>query len=99
MPEFCPAPENGFAFDLVDLARRVRAGVELLVLVRPNNPTGTATPRGALEAFLRELPATTTAWIDEAYVDFLGPDQSLERFAVAHEHPQRMVIASHSEGQ
>src|SRR5688572_29958959 len=72
---------DGFRLDLAEVARRVARGVDVVVLVRPNNPTGTTPPRAELEAFLRELPARTVAWIDEAYVDFLGGGESLEKFA------------------
>ncbi|MBM4015637.1 MAG: histidinol-phosphate aminotransferase family protein, partial [Planctomycetes bacterium] len=89
-------PEEQFRVDLAALARRVRRGVDLVVIVRPNNPTGSVIPRGELEEFLRELPRRVVAWIDEAYVDYLGDSESLEAFAVGR--PNVVVCKSLSKG-
>jgi histidinol-phosphate aminotransferase len=43
----------------------------LVYACNPNNPTGTAVTRDALEAFVRSVPASTTVVVDEAYIDFL----------------------------
>jgi histidinol-phosphate/aromatic aminotransferase/cobyric acid decarboxylase-like protein len=84
------APRERFALDLGRLAQRVRAGrFDLVVLVNPNNPTGTVVPRAELTAFLEGLPDRTTAWVDEAYVDYVGAETSVERFAAAS---RRVVV-------
>lgn len=54
---------------------------DLVVLVNPNNPTGQHVPQPELKALLRKAPSMTRIWVDEAYVDYAGPDQSLEQFA------------------
>jgi histidinol-phosphate/aromatic aminotransferase/cobyric acid decarboxylase-like protein/ribosomal protein S18 acetylase RimI-like enzyme len=76
---------RGYRLDPADLVRAATAGqpYDLVVLVNPNSPTGQHVPRAALEAALGELPAATRVWVDETYVDYAGPDQSLERFAAA----------------
>lgn len=62
-------------------------GYDLAVLVNPNSPTGRHLPRADLERVLRRVDATgTRVWVDETYVDYLGPGQSLERFAAASEN-------------
>jgi histidinol-phosphate/aromatic aminotransferase/cobyric acid decarboxylase-like protein len=40
----------------------------------------------ALEEVLRRAPLQTRFWIDETYVDYLAPAQSLERFATGTEN-------------
>lgn len=55
---------------------------DLIVLVNPNNPTGQHVPRQALEEVFRNIPADTRVWVDEAYIDYLGPEASLEQFAM-----------------
>jgi histidinol-phosphate/aromatic aminotransferase/cobyric acid decarboxylase-like protein len=85
-----------FALDLDRLAQRLRpsasrsgsgrsngGAVDLVVLVHPNNPTGTVLQRPALEHFLDRLPERTIAWIDEAYVDYADPGLSVEAKAAA----------------
>jgi histidinol-phosphate/aromatic aminotransferase/cobyric acid decarboxylase-like protein len=51
------------------------------VLVNPNNPTGRYGSAEGLKKIMDEAPAQTRFWIDEAYIDYVGPDCSLERFA------------------
>jgi histidinol-phosphate/aromatic aminotransferase/cobyric acid decarboxylase-like protein len=88
---------EGFRLDLGRLAGRVgRGAIDLLVLVNPDNPTGRHVPRGELERWLRALPRSTRVWIDEAYVDYVGRDQSLERFAAASANV--VVVKSLSKG-
>jgi histidinol-phosphate/aromatic aminotransferase/cobyric acid decarboxylase-like protein len=78
------SPRDGFALDLAALGQRVRAGrFDLVVVVNPNNPTGRVVARESLARFLAGLPARTTAWIDEAYADYAGPDVTVERLAAA----------------
>src|SRR5205823_6301549 len=55
-------------------------GYDLVVIVNPNNPTGQHLPRETLEAVLDDVPMTTKVWIDEAYLEYVGADQSLESF-------------------
>jgi histidinol-phosphate/aromatic aminotransferase/cobyric acid decarboxylase-like protein len=54
---------------------------DLAILVNPNNPTGRHLSRQALETILRRVPSRTRVWLDEAYGDYVGKDQSLEPFA------------------
>jgi histidinol-phosphate/aromatic aminotransferase/cobyric acid decarboxylase-like protein/GNAT superfamily N-acetyltransferase len=73
---------SSYCVDLDQLGDRVESTrPELVVLVNPNNPTGQHIPRRELEDFLRRAPATTRFWIDEAYLDYIDPSESLEQFA------------------
>ena len=53
----------------------------LVILVNPNNPTGDFLPQAPLQDALADLPPETRVWVDEAYIDYLGPGHSLEAFA------------------
>jgi histidinol-phosphate/aromatic aminotransferase/cobyric acid decarboxylase-like protein len=75
------AREDGYAVDPERLSSAIRGHHDLVVLVNPNNPTGAFMPRDVLQAVLERVPERTKVWIDEAYIDYLGADQSLERFA------------------
>jgi histidinol-phosphate/aromatic aminotransferase/cobyric acid decarboxylase-like protein len=78
--------ENGYEVDLGQLEAALAKGYDLAVLVNPNSPTGRHIPRAQLEATLRRAPNRTRVWIDEAYVEFCGLDQSLEAFASRSEN-------------
>jgi histidinol-phosphate/aromatic aminotransferase/cobyric acid decarboxylase-like protein len=72
---------DGFEVPLEGLTAALRRGYDLVALVNPNNPTGRHLPRRSLEPILAHLPARTRVWIDEAYVDYAGPGESLEAIA------------------
>jgi histidinol-phosphate/aromatic aminotransferase/cobyric acid decarboxylase-like protein len=83
------AVRDRFALDLDALSRRVEAAgangrtFDLVVLVHPNNPTGTVLQPGALERFLDRVPESTITWIDEAYVDYADSKLTVEAKAAA----------------
>jgi histidinol-phosphate/aromatic aminotransferase/cobyric acid decarboxylase-like protein len=79
-------PEEGFAVDLERLGAALQDDYDLVVLVNPNSPTGRHVGREQLEALLETAPPQTRVWIDETYVEYAGPDQSLETFAAGSEN-------------
>jgi histidinol-phosphate/aromatic aminotransferase/cobyric acid decarboxylase-like protein/N-acyl-L-homoserine lactone synthetase len=83
---FALRPEEHFAVDLDRLAAALQDGYDLVVLVNPNSPTGQSVPRGKLEAVLRAAPPQTRIWLDETYVEYAEPGQSLEAFAARSEN-------------
>lgn len=78
--------QNNYEVDLERLERAMRDNYDLLVLVNPNSPTGRHIPRQVLEAVFRRAPRQTRIWLDETYVDYLGSDESLEKFAAQSEN-------------
>jgi histidinol-phosphate/aromatic aminotransferase/cobyric acid decarboxylase-like protein len=73
--------EENYRIDAGRLMRRIEDRYDLVVLVHPNNPTGSRLERRELESLLDRAPKSTVFWIDETYVDYVGPDESVERFA------------------
>jgi histidinol-phosphate aminotransferase len=61
------------AYDLDALAERVTARTKIVVVVSPNNPTGSAVGAGELTAFLDALPGHVLPVVDEAYFEYLPP--------------------------
>ncbi|MGY1744628.1 histidinol-phosphate transaminase [Blastococcus sp. SYSU D00695] len=61
--------------DLDGLAAAVDESTRVVFVCNPNNPTGTAVRRAALERFLDAVPAGTLVVLDEAYREFVtDPD-------------------------
>ncbi|PXX99667.1 threonine-phosphate decarboxylase CobD [Halomonas sp. LBP4] len=59
-------------------ARAALARCDVLFLCRPNNPTGSLIPRGAIERLLAAgLEQGCTLVVDEAFIDFVTPDERL----------------------
>ncbi len=77
---------HAYEVNLAALEAALADAYDFVILVNPNSPTGRHIPRAAFEAVLRRAPQSTRFWIDETYVEYAGPDCSLERFAAASEN-------------
>jgi len=77
------ARDRDFDVDLYQLGVRLAQEYDLVVLVNPNTPTGRHMPRKRLETTLAATPRGTRLWIDETYIEYVGAEQSLERFAAS----------------
>ena len=70
------------AFDLEALARKAtQVSAKLVFVCDPNNPTGLRVGRGDWDAFLQALPDRCLAVADEAYADYIEPDERIDRLA------------------
>ncbi len=78
---FTLSRRRNYEVDVDDLAAQAARGCDWVVLVNPNSPTGRHVPRQKLEEMLSNSPSTTRWWIDETYVEYAGPGQSLEAHA------------------
>lgn len=56
-----------YSHDLERMLSLARGSGGLIYICNPNNPTGSLTPRGELESFLRKIPPGYYTLIDEAY--------------------------------
>ena len=77
---------SGWIPDLDDLRRRLALGYDLFVLVNPNNPTGRLVARAGIERLLEGVDPRTRVWIDEAYLEYVDPDQTMEPLASRSSH-------------
>lgn len=82
--------------DLDAMAREVTAATRMVLICNPNNPTGTALPVDAIDAFVADLPRHVAVILDEAYVEFNAlqdPDDSLD---LVKRHPNLIVLRTFS---
>lgn len=79
-------PDEDYEVNLERLEVALADRYDLVVLVNPNSPTGRHVSREALTGLLRRAPAGTRFWVDETYVEYAGPGQSLEDFAACSEN-------------
>ena len=90
-----PLNEEG-EHDLETMAREVTAATRLVIVCNPNNPSATALPPAAIDAFAAELPRHVALVLDEAYVEFStlqDPDESLD---LLDRHPNLVVLRTFS---
>lgn len=67
-------------------------GASLVVLVNPNSPTGNYVEQPQIRELLELLDPATHLLVDEAYVDFVGEDESVESWVDAY--PNLVAIKS-----
>ena len=73
-------PMRGLRIDLEALAHTAReVDARLVWICDPNNPTGDSLSRSEWDEFLPALPGGCVVIADEAYVDYLPPEQRLGR--------------------
>ena len=65
-----PYPED-LVFPFEKVRQAVNAGTRIIVVINPNNPTGTSALLEQVEALLREFPECAVL-VDEAYYEFTG---------------------------
>ena len=78
--------EAGYRLDPDELGTHIAAVPDWVVLVNPNTPTGSGVPRDALEGVIARADPRTRFWIDEAYGDYWGAEQSMEKFAAGRDN-------------
>lgn len=78
--------EQDYDVPLESLKQWLARPYDLVVLVNPNSPTGRHVPSQQLLQTLQSARPSTRVWIDETYVDFVDPAQSLEKHAADSEN-------------
>jgi len=71
-------PLKEMQHDLGAIAGAITDRTRLIFLDNPNNPTGTLIGREQFDRFLAQLPESVIVVLDEAYVDFVDPDQRID---------------------
>jgi histidinol-phosphate aminotransferase len=82
--------------DLEAMAREITAATRMVIVCNPNNPSATALPPAAIDAWVAELPRHVAVILDEAYVEFCSlqdPDESLD---LVGRHPNLVVLRTFS---
>ncbi|MEP7251610.1 MAG: aminotransferase class I/II-fold pyridoxal phosphate-dependent enzyme [Ginsengibacter sp.] len=79
---FTLSRKEHFVVQTASLLQEIRNGYDMIVLVNPNSPTGLHIPKNEMKDMLSQIPNSTLVWVDETYIEFAGPAESLEQFAV-----------------
>lgn len=82
--------------DLDAMAAAVTERTRLILVCNPNNPTGTAVRRSALEAFLDQAPTDTLIVIDEAYREFVRDPEIPDGIDLYRDRPNVAVLRTFS---
>jgi histidinol-phosphate aminotransferase len=85
-----------FGHDLEAMLAAVRADTRLMYVANPNNPTGTFIDAAALEGFLARVPREVVVVLDEAYNEYLPPDDRFDSTIWVKRFPNLLVSRTFS---
>jgi len=89
-------PARDYGHDLAAMARAVEADTHVLWIANPNNPTGTWAPHEELEALMTRVPERVIVVLDEAYHEYLPPENRTEPAKWLKRHPNLVVTRTFS---
>jgi histidinol-phosphate aminotransferase len=84
-------PAVGYGHDLDAMAAAIVDDTRVVFLANPNNPTGTFVDAQQLEAFLAKVPARVAVVLDEAYTEYLGPEERYDSMPWVRRFPNLVV--------
>lgn len=67
-----------YAHDVEGMLRAAGREAGVFYICNPNNPTGTLTPKAAVEHLVREKPPGSVVLVDEAYIHFCGAPSCMD---------------------
>jgi len=90
-----PTPED-LGHDLAAMLAAITENTKLIFVANPNNPTGSFIPGQKIEQFLSQVPSHIVVVLDEAYNEYLKPEQQYDAIAMARKYPNLIVSRSFS---
>jgi len=93
-------PAKDFGHDLPAMLEAIDGTTRVVFIANPNNPTGTYLPNAQLEAFLEAVAqrhgTRVTVVLDEAYNEFLEPEQRVDSVGLVKRYANLLVSRSFS---
>lgn len=89
-------PARDFGHDLDAMRAAITADTRLMYVANPNNPTGTFIDAATMEAFLARVPHDVVVVLDEAYNEYLPPEDRFDSTAWVQRFPNLLVSRTFS---
>ncbi|MEC5396236.1 histidinol-phosphate transaminase [Uliginosibacterium sp. H1] len=89
-------PAVQYGHDLDAMAKAIEADTRMVFIANPNNPTGNFLPGAQIKAFLERVPAEVLVVLDEAYNEYLAPEQRYDSLAWLQQHPNLIITRTFS---
>ncbi|MDE8652498.1 histidinol-phosphate transaminase [Novosphingobium album (ex Liu et al. 2023)] len=90
------APDADYGTDVDALLALVTDRTRVVFIANPNNPTGSYLPRGEIARLHAALPADVLLVIDQAYGEYLAPEDEDGAMALALAHENVLVTRTFS---
>lgn len=89
-------PARNYGHDLAAMRAAIRDDTRVVWIANPNNPTGTFLPWADIEAFLREVPPHVLVVLDEAYGEYLPPEDRCDTVSWIERYPNLLISRTFS---
>lgn len=89
-------PAKDYGHDLSAMARAVEADTHVMWVANPNNPTGTWVPHEEIEALMKKVPERVIVVLDEAYHEYLPPENRIEPAKWLKRYPNLVISRTFS---
>lgn len=89
-------PAIDYGHDLPAMRAAIRPDTRVVFIANPNNPTGTFLTGTQLAEFIASVPENVVVVLDEAYNEYLRPEQAYDAIALVRRHTNLMVSRSFS---
>lgn len=90
------APDADYGTDVDALLGLVNARTRVVFLANPNNPTGSFLPKDELARLHAGLPGNVLLVLDQAYAEYVEPEDDDGGLALAARHPNVLVTRTFS---
>ena len=81
---------------MLDAVLALGEKAKLVFVANPNNPTGGYLQPDSIQAFLEKIPSHVVVVLDEAYNEYLSPEQRYDAIAWVRKYPNLVVSRSFS---
>ncbi len=90
------APDADYGTDVDQLLALMTSKTRVVLIANPNNPTGSFLPRGEIARLHAALPADVLLVIDQAYAEYVAPQDDDGALALAEQHSNVLVTRTFS---
>lgn len=94
--ELIATPAKNYGHDLDAMRAAIRPDTRLIWIANPNNPTGNFLPYPEVRAFLDAVPKDVVVVLDEAYNEYISPDERVDTASWIKDFPNLVVCRTFS---
>ena len=94
--ELIVTPAKNYGHDLEAMRAAIRPDTRIIWIANPNNPTGNFLPCPEVRAFLESVPKDVVVVLDEAYNEYLPPEERADTAAWIKDFPNLVVCRTFS---
>ncbi len=89
-------PAQDYSQDLIAMSQALTSATRIIWLANPNNPTGAFLPYQQIKSFLEKIPTDKILVLDEAYFDYLDPNDQTDATKWLTDHPNLIILRTFS---